>query len=150
MKTLQDNSYRNETFAAVSGIPLKDVNDLEVFVFAALAFDVTIPATLWKNWVGVVIERVSSKRGGDLGSHLDVSNALGRLLDAAAETPSSAPVFSSPNTSTPSSPTFIDHEFEEESESPLRADQGGWSERFEFSDPKSLKGFPTSDSRRVV
>lgn len=149
MQTLQDNSYRNETFAAVSGIPLKDVNDLEVFVFAALAFDVTVPASLWKNWVGVVIDRVSSKRGGDLGSHLDVSSALGRLIDAASETPS-APVFSSPNTSTPSSPTFIDHEFEEAFESPLRADQGGWREGFEFSDPKSRGVFPTSDSRRVV
>lgn len=149
-KTLQDNSYRNETFAAVSGIPLKDVNDLEVFVFAALAFDVTIPAELWKNWIGVVIERVAWKRGGDLGDRHDVEVTLNRLLLAAAETPS-VPIFSSsPNLSTPSSPTFLDHaDFDEES--PLRADQGGWSERFEYRDPKLVAGFPMSDSRaRVV
>lgn len=146
-KTLQDNSYRNETFAAVSGIPLKDVNDLEVFVFSALAFDVTIPAELWKNWIGVVIERTAWKRGGDMGDRSDVQAALDRLLHAAAETPSVPRFSSSPNTSTPSSPTFLDHaDFEEES--PLRADQGGWSERFGFRESKSAKGgFPTSDSR---
>lgn len=85
-QTLQDNSYRNETFAAVSGIPLKDVNDLEVFIFGALGFDVAVRGDIWKTWVGVVVERVRTRRGSlssDFSNRFEVTAALQKLLQAA-------------------------------------------------------------------
>lgn len=82
-KTLQDNSYRNETFAAVSGIPLKDVNDLEIHVFAALGFDVAVTDEVWRPWLDIVVQRSRTHRG-DLGHPLAVREALDRLVHAAS------------------------------------------------------------------
>lgn len=85
-QTLQDNSYRNETFAAVSGIPLKDVNELEGFIFGALGFDVAVRGDSWKTWVGVVVERVRTRRGSlssDFSNRFEVTAALQKLLQAA-------------------------------------------------------------------
>lgn len=93
-QTLQDNSYRNETFAAVSGIPLKDVNELEAFVFGALGFDVAVREDVWKPWLDVVIERSRAGRG-NTGSRVEVSAALQRLVRATLQNGSS-PAPSSP------------------------------------------------------
>lgn len=78
-QTLQDNSYRNETFAAVSGIPLKDVNDLEVFVFGSLGFDVAVRDDVWRTWLGVVCRR-SQTKNGDLGDVISTGATLHRLV----------------------------------------------------------------------
>ncbi|GAA5958055.1 hypothetical protein JCM21900_003572 [Sporobolomyces salmonicolor] len=77
-KTLQDNSYRNETFATVSGIPLKDVNALEIYAFSALKFDVALREDKWVAWLQVVAARVMTGRG-ELGDRLAVEDALNRL-----------------------------------------------------------------------
>ncbi|GAA6050323.1 hypothetical protein JCM3770_002962 [Rhodotorula araucariae] len=81
-KTLQDNSYRNETFAAVSGIPLVDVNALEAHVFQALGFDVALREDKWLAWLGTVVEYYRSSRG-ELGDRFAVQEALARLVIAA-------------------------------------------------------------------
>ncbi|KAK4693117.1 hypothetical protein P7C70_g8991, partial [Phenoliferia sp. Uapishka_3] len=79
-KTLQDNSYRNETFASVSGIPLKDVNELELYLFGALKYDVSVGEDIWRTWVGVVRQRINGQALGDLGDRYEVDLALQRLL----------------------------------------------------------------------
>ena len=81
-KQLQDNSYRNETFATVSGIPLVDVNALEAHVFKALSFDVALREDKWLAWLGAVVEYYRSSRGV-LGHRLAVQEALARLIVAA-------------------------------------------------------------------
>ncbi|ORY89258.1 hypothetical protein BCR35DRAFT_173168 [Leucosporidium creatinivorum] len=94
-KTLQDNSYRNETFAAVSGIPLKDVNELEAFVFGALGFDVAVREDVWRPWLDVVIERSRAGRG-NTGSRVEVSTALQRLVQATTRQNATSTAPSSP------------------------------------------------------
>ncbi|GAA5921663.1 hypothetical protein JCM3775_001752 [Rhodotorula graminis] len=81
-KQLQDNSYRNETFATVSGIPLVDVNALEAHVFKALSFDVALREDKWLAWLGAVVEYYRSSRGV-VGERLAVQEALARLVVAA-------------------------------------------------------------------
>ncbi|BGP48632.1 hypothetical protein JCM10450v2_004508 [Rhodotorula kratochvilovae] len=81
-KTLQDNSYRNETFATVSGIPLVDVNALEAHVFQALGFDVALREDKWLAWLGTVVEYYRASRG-ELGDRFAVQEALTRLVVAA-------------------------------------------------------------------
>lgn len=81
-KTLQDNSYRNDTFSTVSGIPLPDVNKLEAHVFLALGFDVVIREDKWLAWLGVVADRVCFG-AGELGDRVAVQAALERLALAA-------------------------------------------------------------------
>ncbi|GAA5833207.1 hypothetical protein JCM9279_001455 [Rhodotorula babjevae] len=81
-KQLQDNSYRNETFATVSGIPLVDVNALEAHVFKALSFDVALREDKWLAWLGGVVAYYRSSRGV-LGDRLAVQEALARLIVAA-------------------------------------------------------------------
>lgn len=101
-KTLQDNSYRNETFAAVSGIPLRDVNDLEIFVFAALGFDVAVTEEVWRPWLDIVVGRSRQRqRAINAGNVSDVHSTLSRLVRAAAVA-NSSPV--SAAVSAPSSP----------------------------------------------
>ncbi|GAA5863225.1 hypothetical protein JCM3774_000819 [Rhodotorula dairenensis] len=81
-KTLQDNSYRNDTFSTVSGIPLADVNKLEAHVFLALGFDVVIREDKWLAWLGVVADRLRFG-AGELGDRVAVQAALERLALAA-------------------------------------------------------------------
>lgn len=81
-KTLQDNSYRNDTFSTVSGIPLPDVNKLEAHVFLALGFDVVIREDKWLAWLGVVADRLRFG-SGELGDRVAVQAALERLALAA-------------------------------------------------------------------
>lgn len=81
-KTLQDNSYRNDTFSTVSGIPLPDVNKLEAHVFLALGFDVVIREDKWLAWLGVVADRLRFG-AGELGDRVAVQAALERLALAA-------------------------------------------------------------------
>lgn len=81
-KTLQDNSYRNDTFSTVSGIPLPDVNALEAHVFLALGFDVVIREDKWLAWLGVVADRLRFG-AGELGDRVAVQAALERLVVAA-------------------------------------------------------------------
>ncbi|SGY21302.1 BQ5605_C016g08220 [Microbotryum silenes-dioicae] len=94
-KTLQDNSYRNETFAAVSGIPLKDVNDLEIHVFGSLGFDASIDGAVWAAWLNEMSRRASLGRG-NIGNTVEVHAAIQRLQRAIAR--------GSDTSSTPSSP----------------------------------------------
>ncbi|SCV72123.1 BQ2448_4817 [Microbotryum intermedium] len=94
-KTLQDNSYRNETFATVSGIPLKDVNDLEIHVFGSLGFDASIDGAVWPSWLDELSRRASLGRG-NIGKPADVDAAIQRLQRAIAR--------GSDTSSTPSSP----------------------------------------------
>ncbi|GAA5843838.1 hypothetical protein JCM3766R1_005941 [Sporobolomyces carnicolor] len=99
-KSLQDNSYRNETFSTVSGIPLKDVNTLEIFVFSALKYDVALGEEKWVQWLNTVAFKVLAGVRGEIGSRLAIEEALGRLVyaarnnkntvGAAAPTPSSS------------------------------------------------------------
>ncbi|GAA5887953.1 hypothetical protein JCM6882_000813 [Rhodosporidiobolus microsporus] len=98
-KTLQDNSYRNETFSTVSGIPLADVNALEAHVFTALMFDVAIREDKWAAWLAVVVDRVRSGRG-ELGDLFAVQDALERLVRAHARH-SASPLPASPVALTP-------------------------------------------------
>ncbi|KAK4054422.1 hypothetical protein OIV83_000916 [Microbotryomycetes sp. JL201] len=79
-KTLQDNSYRNETFASVSGIPLSDVNQIEMFVYSALNFDTAVTDDIWRSWLDFVVDR--SLGNGNLGQRVDVHAALRRLSRA--------------------------------------------------------------------
>ncbi|KAK4056735.1 hypothetical protein OIO90_002287 [Microbotryomycetes sp. JL221] len=79
-KTLQDNSYRNETFAAVSGIPLRDVNELEIHLYAALNFDTAVDDSVWRSWLEVVVDRSLGR--GNLGHRADVHAALRRMCRA--------------------------------------------------------------------
>ncbi|GAA5983294.1 hypothetical protein JCM10908_000228 [Rhodotorula pacifica] len=81
-KTLQDNSYRNDTFSTVSGIPLPDVNALEAHVFLALGFDVVIREDKWLAWLGIVADRLRFG-AGELGDRVAVQAALERLAVAA-------------------------------------------------------------------
>jgi hypothetical protein len=46
-----DNSYKSQTWAQVSAIPLKDVNASEAFVFDALAFDVSMSTREWSDFI---------------------------------------------------------------------------------------------------
>ncbi|BGP16642.1 hypothetical protein JCM10213v2_004644 [Rhodosporidiobolus nylandii] len=81
-KQLQDNSYRNETFSTVSGIPLPDVNALEAHVLLSLGFDVAIGQHKWAEHLAVVVER--SRAGyGNIGEHFAVQDTLERLVRAA-------------------------------------------------------------------
>ncbi|KAM0791423.1 hypothetical protein ACM66B_005882 [Microbotryomycetes sp. NB124-2] len=97
-KTLQDNSYRNETFASVSGIPLKDVNQLEIFVYSALNFDTAVTDDVWRSWLDHIVDR--SLGHGNLGHRADVHAALRRLSRAADRSASISPV-------SHSSPVFV-------------------------------------------
>lgn len=81
-KTLQDNSFRNDTWASVSGISLKEVNKLEAHVFGALGFDVAVRDDVWRTWTGVVIARSHSGRG-ETGLSVELTTALHRLRLAA-------------------------------------------------------------------
>lgn len=81
-KTLQDNSYRNDTFSTVSGIPLADVNALEAHLFLALGFDVVIREDKWLAWLRVVADRLRFG-AGELGDRVAVQAALERLAVAA-------------------------------------------------------------------
>jgi len=111
-KTLQDNSFRNDTWASVSGISLKEVNKLEAHVFGALGFDVAVRDDVWRTWTGVVIARSRSGRG-ETGLSVELSTALHRLRHAArarvsnevtfAPSPAKAAEFTSPATPTYSS-----------------------------------------------
>lgn len=84
-QTLQDNSYRNETFAAVSGIPLADVNALEVFLFNALHYDVVIDGDDWESWIYMMKDQWSKgiAMGKDMGQQAEVGAALARLVRVA-------------------------------------------------------------------
>ncbi|GAA6041168.1 hypothetical protein JCM8097_004149 [Rhodosporidiobolus ruineniae] len=93
-KSLQDNSYRNETFSTVSGIPLPDVNALEAHVLLALNFDVAIHEDKWASWLAVVVDRVRSGKG-ELGDRFAVQDALERLVRSAVRH-SASPLPSSP------------------------------------------------------
>ncbi|GAA5820657.1 hypothetical protein JCM11251_003098 [Rhodosporidiobolus azoricus] len=93
-KSLQDNSYRNETFSTVSGIPLPDVNALEAHVLLALGFDVAIRDDKWAAWLAVVVDRVRAGHG-ELGDLFAVQDALERLVRAHARH-SASPLPSSP------------------------------------------------------
>lgn len=106
LQTLQDNSYRNETFAAVSGIPLADVNELEIFTYAALGFDTAVGEDAWRSWLDVVVDR--SLGAGNLGLRSDVHAALRRLanvtnrpLSTPASSAISSPVFDRRRAMTP-------------------------------------------------
>lgn len=83
---MQDNSYRNETFATVSGIPLADVNALEVFFFNALHYNVVVDAEDWESWIATLkgewIKGVG--QGKDMGHYEHVAHALNRLQRVAA------------------------------------------------------------------
>lgn len=79
-KTLQDNSYRNETFAAVSGIPLKDVNALEVHLFGALDFNVNIGKIEWNTFLVGLIQ--SNRFNGKVSVEaFEIGRILTRLLN---------------------------------------------------------------------
>ncbi|KAI5481541.1 Cyclin PHO80-like family protein [Pseudohyphozyma bogoriensis] len=133
-KTLQDNSYRNETFATVSGIPLKDVNELEVYVFGALGFDVAVKEDAWRPWLQVVQDRAHNGHG-ELGNEYDVRLALNRLERTAAR--NSTVCTGTTTLSPPSSPVacaLLD------APSQLRPSP------FVLAEPKSIS-FPTSHSR---
>ncbi|GAA5997104.1 hypothetical protein JCM5350_005382 [Sporobolomyces pararoseus] len=82
-KSLQDNSYRNETFSTVSGIPLKDVNTLEIYVFSALKYDVALREDKWVQWLNTIAFKVLAGVRGEIGNRLAVEEALGRLVYAA-------------------------------------------------------------------
>lgn len=82
-KSLQDNSYRNETFSTVSGIPLKDVNALEIYVFSALKYDVALREDKWVQWLNTIAFKVLAGVRGEIGNRLAVEEALGRLVYAA-------------------------------------------------------------------
>ncbi|GAA6061471.1 hypothetical protein JCM10212_002550 [Sporobolomyces blumeae] len=82
-KSNQDNSYRNETFATVSGIPLRDVNALEIYVFSALKYDVALREDKWIGWLNTLAFRVLGGVRGEIGSRLAIEEALGRLVHAA-------------------------------------------------------------------
>lgn len=82
-KSLQDNSYRNETFATVSGIPLKDVNALEIFVFSTLGYDVALREDKWVGWLNTIAFKVLAGVRGDIGDRFAIEEALGRLVYAA-------------------------------------------------------------------
>ncbi|GAA6024934.1 hypothetical protein JCM11491_000960 [Sporobolomyces phaffii] len=82
-KSLQDNSYRNETFSTVSGIPLKDVNTLEIYVFSALKYDVALREDKWVQWLNTVAFKVLAGVRGEIGNRLAIEEALGRLVYAA-------------------------------------------------------------------
>jgi len=82
-KSLQDNSYRNETFATVSGIPLKDVNALEIFVFSTLGYDVALREDKWVGWLNTIAFKVLAGVRGGIGDRFAIEEALGRLVYAA-------------------------------------------------------------------
>jgi hypothetical protein len=82
-QSLQDNSYRNETFSTVSGIPLKDVNALEIYVFSALKYDVALREDKWVQWLNTIAFKVLAGVRGEIGNRLAVEEALGRLVYAA-------------------------------------------------------------------
>ncbi len=106
-KTLQDNSFRNDTWAQVSGISLIEVNKLEAHVFGALGFDVAVRDDVWRTWTGVVIARSRSGRG-ETGLSVELTTALHRLRQAAkargtnevtfAPSPAKAAEFTAPAT----------------------------------------------------
>merc|ERR1712093_925600 len=50
-KHLDDNSFRNSTFAAVSGITLPEVNALEYSLLAGLSFDINLHTDTWLAWL---------------------------------------------------------------------------------------------------
>ncbi|GAA5967783.1 hypothetical protein JCM11641_005765 [Rhodosporidiobolus odoratus] len=90
-KQLQDNSYRNASWASVSAIPLPDVNALEAHVLLALRFDVAVNEETWAKWLVGAVERSRSGRG-QLGDYFAVQDTLERLVRAAARNaPSVAP-----------------------------------------------------------
>ncbi|GAA5950728.1 hypothetical protein JCM3765_000591 [Sporobolomyces pararoseus] len=97
-KSLQDNSYRNETFSTVSGIPLKDVNTLEIYVFSALKYDVALREDKWVQWLNTIAFKVLAGVRGEIGNRLAVEEALGRLVYAARNNKNTvaAPVASAP------------------------------------------------------
>lgn len=146
-QTLQDNSYRNETFASVSGIPLVDVNALEVFLFNALHYDVVVDGDDWESWVSIMKEQWvrGIALGKDMGNQEEVAIAIARLERAAvrrAKGPTSAS-FSTPRKSSTtdlhhhmrsvtSRATLISNVNLDES-GPLRSPQ-----RFESSSPPSF------------
>ncbi|GAA5925520.1 cyclin family protein [Sporobolomyces koalae] len=96
-KSLQDNSYRNETFATVSGIPLKDVNALEIYVFSALKYDVALREDKWVQWLNTIAFKVLAGVRGEIGDRFAIEEALGRLVYAARNNKNTiaAPVASS-------------------------------------------------------
>ncbi|GJN90884.1 hypothetical protein Rhopal_003898-T1 [Rhodotorula paludigena] len=96
-KQLQDNSYRNDTFSTVSGIPLADVNALEAHVATALLFDVAIREDKWLVWLGVVAERFRAGTG-QLGDRLAVQEALARLIVAAQQSCEQPAIDTAPST----------------------------------------------------
>ncbi|GAA5893506.1 uncharacterized protein JCM6883_003541 [Sporobolomyces salmoneus] len=113
-KSLQDNSYRNETFSTVSGIPLKDVNALEIYVFSALKYDVALREDKWVQWLNTVAFKVLAGVRGEIGSRLAIEEALGRLVYAARNNkntvgaPSTTPAPSSVSVSVDSSMVDLD------------------------------------------
>lgn len=50
-KHLDDNSFRNSTFATVSGITLPEVNALEYSLLAGLSFDINVETDTWLAWL---------------------------------------------------------------------------------------------------
>lgn len=105
-KQLQDNSYRNDTFSTVSGIPLVDVNALEAHVFKALSFDVALREDKWLVWLGHLVEYYRTNRGV-VGDRLAVQEAIARLVVAAqrsVEAPSVQVVTGSPVASAAAAP----------------------------------------------
>ncbi|GAA5999889.1 hypothetical protein JCM10207_005957 [Rhodosporidiobolus poonsookiae] len=127
-KMAQDNSYRNSSWASVSGIPLADVNTLEAHVFAALGFSADIKEDKWQAWLGVVVDRFRSGKG-KLGDVFAAQDALERLVRASlrhapSPLPSSpvlAPVAECPSTPlNPSAAAYIDLDASGPLESPMR------------------------------
>lgn len=124
-QSLQDNSYRNETFATVSGIPLKDVNALEIFVFSTLGYDVALREDKWVGWLNTIAFKVLAGVRGDIGDRFAIEEALGRLVyaarnnkhfaTAAPSTSSIAPVAAAPTAVSTSTPveTMGDVDFDE-------------------------------------
>ncbi|KAL8281145.1 hypothetical protein RQP46_006503 [Phenoliferia psychrophenolica] len=151
-KTLQDNSYRNETFASVSGIPLKDVNALEVYLFGALKFNVSVRDDEWRTWVGVVRQQLTTRESRELGDRYEVDLALQRLLRAAPAAPACAsPSLARPSTpkNSPSALFSLNLDASGPLESPIRLAHRRPAAYEASPTPCSMKGltYPTSNSR---
>lgn len=76
-KHLDDNSFRNSTFAAVSGITLPEVNALEYSLLAGLSFDINVNTDTWLTWLQD-LENQSTTRF--TREHVHVSSIVAPLI----------------------------------------------------------------------
>jgi len=81
-KILDDNSYRSETFSSVSGIPLADLNLMEMSFLGALKFDTNLDRFGWTNWLSQLLDRERMKK---FEYSLKVDEVLGEILQKSCE-----------------------------------------------------------------